>query len=89
MANALRKSFAGLKAGKGTTSVTYRAAWKVACVKRPFFIFSENVEGLNNKSREQVIKEFEKLGYVMVVCQSDGQEHGLNQRRVRVDDWRA
>ena len=73
-----------LKYELGTTGKTCRAAIRTVALLLPILLFMENVQGLSAGDRAFVIRELEKLGYLVCVIVSDLSRHGVPCRRVRV-----
>jgi site-specific DNA-cytosine methylase len=79
------KAFVGcLKAALGTTGKTFNAAMATIRLLLPILVLMENVQGLSQADRDYVVRELEKMGYLVAVIISDLQWHGLPCRRVRV-----
>ena len=83
--NKNRKKYRGCTLrGSGTTGRTYRSALKTIRRLLPFFVFLENVSGLSSKDRKAVRRDLEKLGYMVLIVESDARARGIPVRRVRV-----
>ena len=84
-ANMFRSQFQDcLRQNSGTTGKTFRAAMRIIALCQPILVWLENVAGLSQGDREYVVKELERLGYVVVTVISDLRHHGIPCRRLRI-----
>ena len=73
-----------LKSGSGTTGQTFAAAIAVVALLLPVLVFLKNAAGLSQRDRARVVRELEKLGYLVIVMVSNLTQHGVPCRRLRV-----
>ena len=80
-----RTTYCGcLATGDGTTGRTYKSAMRFIRKHLPFFVFLENVKGLGKRDRTTVKRHLQRLGYAVIIIESDVLSRGLPVRRTRV-----
>ena len=86
MYNVRRDAFSDcIASSNGTPGTTFAGSFKHVLAHGPVFIVLENVKGLRGRNIQMVVAMLREAGYLVTVITVNCNNHGLQQRRARVD----